>query len=96
VSRRGRTAVGSLLVGPLVGAAVCAALMLVGQGTAGFVIGLGVSAVIAAVAARRSGYGDEKTVGWTLGSILVAFLVMAAIWIVFIAVLLLTCDDCIS
>ena len=78
------------------GAAVCAALVLAGQSTVGFVLGLGVSAVIAAVAARRSGYGDEKTVGWTLGSMLVAFLVMAAIWIVFIAILLLTCDDCIS
>jgi hypothetical protein len=96
VSRRGRTAVVGLLVGPLAGLGVLAALLVAGQATAGFVLGLGVSAVLAAVAARRSGYGEEKTVGWALGSLLVAFLVMAATWIAFIAVILLTCDDCIS
>ena len=71
-------------------------LVLADHSTAGVVLGLGASAVIAAVAARRSGYDEEKTVGWTLGSILVAFLVLAAVWIVFIGLLLLTCDDCIS
>ena len=100
MSRRRRAGFVSLVVAPLIAAALFVGLVFA---TKRFFVAVPVALVVAgavaAVGSRRAGYGAEepetgKLVGWTIGALLASFLAIVASIVVAILVIVETCDNC--
>ena len=95
MGRRGRTALVTFLVAPLLGLGV-AGLVLWADGPGLVAIGLGaaVAGAVSAFASRRFGYRDDRKVaGWAVGGAVGALAAMAIAVAVLIAIIIATCDE---
>jgi hypothetical protein len=99
VSRRGRVAIVTLVVVPLL---AVGGMVLLLYATKNFAVSLVVTLVVAglvsALATRRLGYGDDepgRVAGWTVGSVGVSLLAIVIAVLIVLAILVSSCEgDC--
>ena len=95
MGRRGRTALVTFVVAPLVGLGVAVLVLWAdGPGVLAIVLGAAVAGAVSAFASRRFGYRDERKVaGWAVGGAVGALAAMAIAVAVLLAIIIATCDE---